>query len=54
MPTSHLLPRTIRSLELRNITFPVRVEHASLAPEDRIDALPTRIDTLRTKVRLEY
>jgi hypothetical protein len=54
MLSSKSLSKTIRSLELRNITLPVRVEHANLAPEDRIDALPTRIDTLRTKVRLEY
>jgi hypothetical protein len=44
----------IRSMSLRNITLPVRVNHGHLGQKERIDSSSSRIDMLRTSVDVEY
>lgn len=41
-----------RTVEIRNITMPVRVSHGNLAPNQRIDDLSDRIDTLQVGLRV--
>lgn len=43
-----------RFVELRNVTMPVRVSHGQLSPEQRIDELPNRIDTLDLSLLVAY
>lgn len=44
----------IRTVEIRNITMPVRVSHGNLAPDQRIDDLSDRIDTLQVGLRVRH
>jgi len=45
--------KKIRSVILQGITVPVRVNHAHLAAQQRIDATASRIDILRTEVEVQ-
>ena len=43
-----------RTVSLHNITLPVRVSHGNLAPDQRIDDLSNRIDTLKIGLSVQY
>lgn len=46
--------KAYRAVELRNMTKPVRVFHGNLAPDQRIDDLSNRIDTLKLALSVQY
>lgn len=46
--------KAYRTVELRNITMPVRVSHGNLAADQRIDDLSNRIDTLKVGLSVQY
>lgn len=46
--------KAFRSVALNNITMPVRVSHGNLAPDQRIDDLSNRIDTLKVGLSVQY
>lgn len=46
--------KAYRTVALRNITMPVRVSHGNLAPDQRIDDLSNRIDTLKVGLSVQY
>ena len=46
--------KAYRTVALNNITLPVRVSHGNLAPDERIDDLSNRIDTLKVGLVVQY
>lgn len=46
--------KAYRTVALRNITMPLRVSHGNLSPDQRIDDLSNRIDTLMIGLSVQY
>lgn len=44
----------IREIQLDNIIFPIKVQHAHLATEERVDSKSSRIDTLLLTLNIQY